>query len=552
MVTYAAQLITKVGTEGVEESKRQLSEMGKKVDESKSHFEGLKNALSTAGGFALFAGVGAGIGFAKDQISSILDLTKEYQLTQAQTNQVLKSTHDVSGMTAESLDKLAQAYGRTTQFSADTVQGGENLLLTFTNIGKKVFPQATQAILDVSQAMGQDLKSSAIQVGKALGDPLTGMTALQRIGVTFSAQEKEQIKTMMAHNDIIGAQKVILHELSTEFGGSATAAGKTFSGQMAILKNQFDDIKIKIGSALLPVLSDLMNKYVVPLAKQFQDWMFKEGGLQDFQQWMKNAVNFLESQLIPDFQLLLNQALLPLAQATYDLFVKSGFLSNAFKTLQGIFQTIVPWIGDFVRWMQQGSPGANLLKDAMIVLGLAVATVKIGNIVSDMASFIGSVPQMLSQMLLVQGGAKAIAGTEGLEAIGPAARDAEAAIATASAGMELSLAGVLTSIGLVAGGEIAIAMWLRQNNIVPAAPINGNSPSWVTHNWRNANPNDNPYLKNKNSDVLPPSMTGANRQIQTGQAINQVILQVDGAHLAQVILPHVVDQVRYQTGVRGI
>src|SRR5258708_35844933 len=100
--------------------------------------------------------------------------------------------------------------------------------------------------------MGQDLKSSAIQVGKALGDPTTGMTALQRIGVTFSAQEKATVKEMMAHNNIIGAQKVILKELSTEFCGSAQAAGKTFGGMMKELSNTMEAVTIKIATAIMP------------------------------------------------------------------------------------------------------------------------------------------------------------------------------------------------------------------------------------------------------------------------------------------------------------
>lgn len=379
----ASQLIGKVGLEGFEKTKSDLETIGKKTDEAKAHFKGLKDALSTAAGFAIFGGVTAGIGFMKDQVTDIIKVTEQYQLTQQQTNQVLKSTHDVSGMTKASLEDLAQAYGKTTMFSADTVQGGENLLLTFTNIGKQVFPDATKAILDVSQAMGQDLKSSAIQVGKALGDPTTGMTALQRIGVTFSATEKEQIKTMMAHNDIIGAQKIILHELATEFGGSAQAAGKTFAGQMQILSNTFDEIKIKIGSALLPVLSDLMNKYVVPLVQHFQDWMLKGGGLNDFQTWIKQAVGLFESQLLPDLNILLNQAIIPLATATYDLFIKSGFLQGVFQTLQGIFQTVVPQIGNFVKFLQDGSGPAQVVTAAMAGFALAIGGIKIAGIISD-------------------------------------------------------------------------------------------------------------------------------------------------------------------------
>src|SRR5260221_12124398 len=219
----------------------------------------IKHGLEVTGMFTAFDMAKEGVRKLGEQIGDVIKVTEAHQFVAAQTNQVLKSTHDVSGMTADSLNELAASLSETTDFSHDTVQGGENLLLTFTNIGKGVFPQATRSILDVSQAMGQDLKSSAIQVGKALGDPLTGMTALQRSGVTFSATEKEQIKTMMAHNNIIGAQKVILKELSTEFGGSAQAAAKTFGGQMQILKNTFEDFKIKIGTQLMPVLTQFLG-----------------------------------------------------------------------------------------------------------------------------------------------------------------------------------------------------------------------------------------------------------------------------------------------------
>ena len=45
----------------------------------------------------------------------------------------------------------------------------------------------------MSAAMGQDLKSSTIQLGIALQDPIKGLTSLSRIGVTFTAKQKKQI-----------------------------------------------------------------------------------------------------------------------------------------------------------------------------------------------------------------------------------------------------------------------------------------------------------------------------------------------------------------------
>src|SRR5260221_6882017 len=193
-----------------------------------------KQALSFAGGQAIFAG----LGFLKDQIGSIFEESTSAASGLAQTNAVIKSTGGVAGVTAQAVLDLATKYSHLTQFSDDTVQSGENMLLTFTNIGKNVFPMATKTVLDMSQALGQDTKNSAIQLGKALNDPITGVTALQRVGVTFSSTQKDLIKHFMDTGNMAGAQGVILKELQKEFGGSAEAAGKTFPGQLKILRSE--------------------------------------------------------------------------------------------------------------------------------------------------------------------------------------------------------------------------------------------------------------------------------------------------------------------------
>lgn len=220
--------------------------------------EGFKGLLATAGGFALGGGILAGIG----AIGGFLaDAVKEGAAANegiAQTEAVLKSTGGAAGVTADQVDKLSTQYMNLTGIQDDTVRASENMLLTFTNIGKDVFPQATKTVLDMSTALGQDTKNSAIQLGKALNDPEKGITALQRVGVTFDAQQKALIKTYMQHGDIAKAQGVILTELNKEFGGSAEAAGKA-NGGIKILSAQFDNLKQGLGQALIPILVQLMT-----------------------------------------------------------------------------------------------------------------------------------------------------------------------------------------------------------------------------------------------------------------------------------------------------
>jgi hypothetical protein len=117
------------------------------------------------------------------------------------------------------------------------------MLLTFTRISGDTFPKATEAVLNVAQAMGTDLKSAAIQVGKALNDPILGVSALARSGIQFTEAQREMIKQMVETNRLAEAQRIILAELETQFGGSAKAARDTFGGALQALQND-------IGNAL--------------------------------------------------------------------------------------------------------------------------------------------------------------------------------------------------------------------------------------------------------------------------------------------------------------
>lgn len=176
-----------------------------------------------------------------------------------QLNTVLKSTSGVAGVTSQAAQDLANSLQRVTKFSDEEVLSAENLLLTFTKISKDIFPDATKIVLDMSTALGQDLKSSAIQVGKALQDPERGVTALRRVGVNFNSAQTEVIKKLVATGQAAKAQALIMKELRVEFGGSAEAAGTTFAGKMTILKNKFDEVKETIGLFLVNALVPLLN-----------------------------------------------------------------------------------------------------------------------------------------------------------------------------------------------------------------------------------------------------------------------------------------------------
>ncbi len=210
---------------------------------------------AAAGGIAA---LGAGLLYSVTQAA-------EAQDGQAQLQAVLASTGGVAGVTAEQANALASAFQNTTKFSDDATLAGENMLLTFTNIGANVFPQATEAMLNLAEKMKTGPEQSAVMLGKALNDPVNGLSALTRVGVTFTEEQKTQVQAMQEVGNMAGAQAIILAELEREFGGVAEAAGGTFTGKLTILGNKFSDVGERIGGQLLPVLERVADKFLAGL-----------------------------------------------------------------------------------------------------------------------------------------------------------------------------------------------------------------------------------------------------------------------------------------------
>ncbi len=198
--------------------------------------------------------VGAGLG-----IKAMFDSAAAGQQKLAQMDAVLKSTGGAAGMTKDQLLDLADAQSKVTTFSKGSNVATENLLLTFTGISSKVFPDTLKAANDMATALGTDATSAAMTLGKALNDPATGLTKLTKQGVTFTEEQQSQIKAMVAAGDTAGAQTMMLQELQREFGGSAEAAGKTFPGQLTILKNNLSSVGASIATTVMPYITSFMN-----------------------------------------------------------------------------------------------------------------------------------------------------------------------------------------------------------------------------------------------------------------------------------------------------
>lgn len=238
------------------------------MDRAERSGKGLSGTLGKLG--PLVGGVALALGgVLVANIKAGIDGISEYQDQTAQLEAVLKSTGGQAGVTSQQVKDLADKMQLSTKYTAEAALETSNLLLTFTNIGAGVFEDTVSIAADMATALGTDMSGSAIQLGKALNDPINGLTALTRVGVTFTEEQKNAITAMQESGDMAGAQTVILQELQKEFGGSAEAAGKTFSGQLEILKNSFGEVQESIAAGLMPYLQQFAE-YIVAHMPEIQ------------------------------------------------------------------------------------------------------------------------------------------------------------------------------------------------------------------------------------------------------------------------------------------
>jgi hypothetical protein len=241
---------------------RALGKFDSHIDrsQSKAYQAGQKIGTGIKAGAAIAA---VGVGILATEVTRGLQSLVELEQQQAQTNAVLKSTKGAAGISAKAVTDLSEKYESLNAIVGDEViRSTENMLLTFTNVKKQAFEPALQAILDMNTALGkgpEGLTSTAIQVGKALNDPTKGLTALQRVGVTFDKGQVKRIKQLQKEGKTYEAQKIILAELNKEFGGSFLAQGNTTAGKVAKFNDAIDDLERALAETLLPALGNVAD-----------------------------------------------------------------------------------------------------------------------------------------------------------------------------------------------------------------------------------------------------------------------------------------------------
>ena len=167
-----------------------------------------------------------------------------------------------SAFTTEQLFKQASALQLNSNFGDEDILGGAiNSLLRFEGIAtnKKIFTAVTQGVIDIAAKTGKPLRGVADTLGRALQEPLTQLSLLERT-VTFSVKEKERIKELAKAGDLVGAQLSIIKAVREQFGGFAKDLSETDVGQLNQGMMALGDSTETVGKILIKALVPLLQK----------------------------------------------------------------------------------------------------------------------------------------------------------------------------------------------------------------------------------------------------------------------------------------------------
>jgi hypothetical protein len=265
-MTISIPIISEFNGKGIDKAKKEFAQL--ETVGQKAQFAIKKAAIPAALAVGALAAAGKSALAAGEEVNSannrILQINTAMGLFGSETQKV-----------TDRITKLAEAQGTELGISNLTIKATQAKLLTFKNLAKSAntvggaFDRANKAALDMAAAGFGSAEGNAVQLGKALENPIKGIAALAKSGVTFTEQEKEKIKTLVESNKMLEAQEMVLAAIETQVGGTAKAT----ADDTARMKEGFAQFQQSLGLGLLPIL-----EAVTPVLLGMANWAKENPG----------------------------------------------------------------------------------------------------------------------------------------------------------------------------------------------------------------------------------------------------------------------------------
>lgn len=250
------ELLNKLNTQA-DELNRSLRTLPNEVSGLKKSFIGIGDIIT---GGLITGGILAAVSSIKAFGTESIEEFKQAEVAISKVRAQLEATGNASGKTAEELRNIAQDIEVTTGIDGDQILDQvTSKLLTFTRIQGDAFNRAQKAAVDLGQTLGGDLSSATQILGKALDNPLKGISLLGKAGIYLSDATKKQVQEAIAANDIYKAQSAILSTVETKVKGVASAINNSELSGLRRWQVDWNNFKEDFGRGLITITNQFLK-----------------------------------------------------------------------------------------------------------------------------------------------------------------------------------------------------------------------------------------------------------------------------------------------------
>ena len=242
-------------TNAVNEATAGLNKIGDTAKAQTSKFDALKTTM-----LGVFAGNLMTQG-AQVLEQGLRDAIKAVEDTQVATERLSTALNNASQNTAANRDEIQKTSETMSKlgFATAATEGAYGTLITATNSTTEATKLMAMAA-DLARYKHEDLATAA----QTLARGTTGSAkAFKELGITLDSN--------LPKNEAIAKA---FDELNQKIGGQAVGYTHTFAGEMEILKAKFDDVAVKVGAVVMPILTKLME-FITNVAIPAITWIVK-------------------------------------------------------------------------------------------------------------------------------------------------------------------------------------------------------------------------------------------------------------------------------------
>jgi hypothetical protein len=231
-------------------------------------------------------------------INKTIKAGANFESQQLKLEALLKATGGAARQSAQDIEVLAVSIGKNTLASVQGARDAAGVLLTFKSISGETFGETLKLTQDLAAVGFGNMRTAALQLGKALEEPEIGLSALRRVGVSFSEEQKEQIKVLSLTGRQAEAQSLILKALKEQVGGAGEGAAGGLAGAFDTLGENITLFfeKSEQGKKIVNALTNSINFLSNAFSKFIPDVRELPQTMEGVQKAIKDTNQEMESQ----------------------------------------------------------------------------------------------------------------------------------------------------------------------------------------------------------------------------------------------------------------